>query len=331
MEMGVPLFYSLVARVRVDVNFSKAISDFTEPGLSANELGRNIVVSDDVHITPPSVKQVMVPLVVHTHFNEVHGGKVAGNSRASHLSVVHDSHVGGAHGIEVLFVNVRDKNDLSSPSIFSHVVTDIFLSFTSSLETDNSDEIVNRAGFSAKTSRGGVFQKEFLNTFSYVFNTEFGFDNLVSRSEENDLSSVRDSVVFSEVSSDILNSFLEISGEVALTDHQRLFLKEVGKSSILRINVLNSFINTILSNKFRRELEAILSVSLEGHCVMHVVNVLLGPLTEITHKSVEVMTLGHVNVTVAVEMTHLVHEHECHVLVVDVKNQVGPTLENFLR
>lgn len=69
MEMGVPFFYSLVARVRVDVNLSERVSDFTEPGLSTNELGRNIVVGDNVHIAPPSVKQVVVPLVVHTHFN----------------------------------------------------------------------------------------------------------------------------------------------------------------------------------------------------------------------------------------------------------------------
>lgn len=149
---------------------------------------------------------------------------MAGNSRASHLSVVHNSHVGGAHGIEVLIVNVRDEDDLSSPGVLSHVVTDIFLSFTSSLETDNSDEVVNRVGLSAKTGRSRVFQKEFLNTLSYIFSTEFGFDGLVSRSVENDLSRVGDSVFLSEVSSDVLNSFLEISSEVSLGDHQRLFL-----------------------------------------------------------------------------------------------------------
>ena len=95
--------------------------------------------------------------------------------------------------------------------------------------------------------------------------------------------------------------------------------------------MLNSFVNTVLSNEFRRELEAVLSVSLERDGVMHVVDILLSPLTEVTYKSVEVVTLGHVNVTVSVEMTHLVHEHEGHVLVVDVKNQVRSALEDFLR
>jgi len=148
---------------------------------------------------------------------------VAGNSRASHLSVVHNSHVGGAHGIEVLIVNVRDKDDLSSPGVLSHVFTDISLSLTSSLKTDNSDKVVDRAGLSAKTSRSRVFQKEFLNTLSYIISTEFSFDSLISRSVEDDLSSIRNSMFFSEVKSDVLNSFLEISSEVPLTDHQRLF------------------------------------------------------------------------------------------------------------
>jgi len=133
---------------------------------------------------------------------------------------------------------------------------------------------------------------------------------------------------FSEVTSDILNSFLKVSSEVPLAHHQGLILKEVGETSILGINVLDSFVNTVLSNKLSRELEVIGGLSLERDCVMHVVNIFLSPLTEVTHKSVEVMALRHIHSTVTVEVTHLVHEHEGHVFVVNVKNEVGSLLED---
>jgi len=138
-------------------------------------------------------------------------------------------------------------------------------------------------------------------------------------------------MLLSELASDVFYSFLKVSSEVTLANHQRLFLKEVGESRALRVNVLDSFINTILSDEFSRELEAIRSLSLKRDSVMHVVNVFLSPLTEVTNKSVEVVTLRHINGTVAVVMTHFIHEHESHVFVIDVKNEVRSLLEDFLR
>jgi len=138
-------------------------------------------------------------------------------------------------------------------------------------------------------------------------------------------------MLLSELASDVFNSFLKVSSEVTLANHQRLFLKEVGESRALRVNVLDSFINTILSDEFSRELEAIRSLSLKRDSVMHVVNVFLSPLTEVTNKSVEVVTLRHINSTVAVIMTHFIHKHESHVFVIDVKNEVRSLLEDFLR
>lgn len=138
-------------------------------------------------------------------------------------------------------------------------------------------------------------------------------------------------MLLSELASNVFNSFLKVSSEVTLANHQRLFLKEVGESRALRVNVLDSFINTILSDEFSRELEAIRSLSLKRDSVMHVVNVFLSPLTEVTNKSVEVVTLRHIYGTVAVVMTHFIHEHESHVFVIDVKNEVRSLLEDFLR
>lgn len=138
-------------------------------------------------------------------------------------------------------------------------------------------------------------------------------------------------MLLSELASDVFYSFLKVSSEVTLANHQRLFLKEVGESRALRVNVLDSFINTILSDEFSRELEAIRSLSLKRDSVMHIVNVFLSPLTEVTNKSVEVVTLRHIYGTVAVVMTHFIHEHESHVFVIDVKNEVRSLLEDFLR
>lgn len=61
---------------------------------------------------------------------------------------------------------------------------------------------------------------------------------------------------------------------------------------------------------------------------MHVINVFLSPLAEVTHKSVEVMALRHIDRTVTVEFAHIVHEHEGHVFIVNVKNKVGSLLED---
>lgn len=67
----------------------------------------------------------------------------------------------------------------------------------------------------------------------------------------------------SELTSDILNSFFKVSSEVPLAHHQRLILKEVGETSIFGINVLDSFVNTILPNELSRVMEVIGGLSLK--------------------------------------------------------------------
>ena len=59
---------------------------------------------------------------------------------------------------------------------------------------------------------------------------------------------------------------------------------------------------------------------------MHEVNMLLSPAAEVPHKPVEVVSLRHINRAVSVELLELVHQHEGHVLVVDVEDQVWSRL-----
>ena len=53
-------------------------------------------------------------------------------------------------------------------------------------------------------------------------------------------------------------------------------------------------------------------------------------LLDFLYFELEVLTRRHINGTVAIVMTHLIHEHEINVFTIDVKNEVGSLLEDFL-
>ena len=65
--------------------------------------------------------------------------------------------------------------------------------------------------------------------------------------------------------------------------------------------------------------------------IVHIVDVLLRPVTHVPHKPIKVVPLRHCNRAVSVVLFDLVHEQEGHVLVVDVEDEVGPALENSPR
>lgn len=66
-----------VSSVRVDIPLTKCVCNLTKPGAATDELRVHIIVSDDVHIVPPTVEQIVVELVVHAHIKDVHCGQVA--------------------------------------------------------------------------------------------------------------------------------------------------------------------------------------------------------------------------------------------------------------
>ena len=64
----------LVSRVCPDVAFGELVTDLTKPGLATDELLIDRVVSDNIHVIPPSVVEIMPPLLVHSHVDQaVHG------------------------------------------------------------------------------------------------------------------------------------------------------------------------------------------------------------------------------------------------------------------
>ena len=56
-----------VANIWVKIPRAESIGNLTEPGLSSDDLGVHIFVSNDVDITPPTVKHVVIVLMVHAH------------------------------------------------------------------------------------------------------------------------------------------------------------------------------------------------------------------------------------------------------------------------
>ena len=87
--------------------------------------------------------------------------------------------------------------------------------------------------------------------------------------------------------------------------------------------MLDRFVDAVLANVLSRELVAIASGAAKGHGVVHVVYVLLSPLSEVADKSVEVVALRHVHGRVLVVLADLVHQQERHVLVVHIEDETG--------
>jgi len=57
------------AHIWFNIPLGKSVCDLTEPNLTANQLRVHSIVSDDIHIVPVPIEQVMVPLVVHSHLD----------------------------------------------------------------------------------------------------------------------------------------------------------------------------------------------------------------------------------------------------------------------
>jgi hypothetical protein len=51
----------------LDVALSESVSDLAIPALASNKLRINWLISSQVHVIPPSVEKVLVPLLIHSH------------------------------------------------------------------------------------------------------------------------------------------------------------------------------------------------------------------------------------------------------------------------
>jgi len=65
------------------------------------------------------------------------------------------------------------------------------------------------------------------------------------------------------------------------------------KAAVFSVDVFYSFINTVLTNIFRRKLVVVSRSASKRYCVVHMINILLSPLSEVANKSVQVMSFRH--------------------------------------
>jgi len=138
-------------------------------------------------------------------------------------------------------------------------------------------------------------------------------------------------VSLSEIRSDSFSCFLEVSCEEFTVGVQTGVVYETFKFFALRVDVLDSFIDSVLTNIFSWERVSIRSSNSQRDCEVHEIDVFLSPLLEIPHKSVEVMSLWQVISTALVKSLDLLHESESHVLVINVQNYAWTSLMNALR
>jgi len=102
----------------------------------------------------------------------------------------------------------------------------------------------------------------------------------------------------------------------------------VSQISIFRVNVLNSVVNTILAYVLAREFIAISGAGLERHSEVHVVYIFFSPLAEVSDKSVYVVSLGHLNRTVLVEL-YTIKLAEYLLLISSIKRKVMYSLSTL--
>jgi len=88
------------------------------------------------------------------------------------------------------------------------------------VQRDDSHKVFLGHGLGGQTSRCRILKQEFFNTTSNIFNAEFSFGTLVSRSEENDSLIVIKSVLFAELITNLLNTLFKVCSEVSFADTQ---------------------------------------------------------------------------------------------------------------
>ena len=139
---AIKLLDDLISSFWSNIVFCELITDHSVPSFTTDEFFVDAVISNDVHIIPPSVVKIMVPLLVHFHVDQAVHWQVECICCGDHLSVKHETKVRSGHGIVMSIVFVINQNDSSCPFILGEVLFDSCFSFTSSMNTKNSDEIV---------------------------------------------------------------------------------------------------------------------------------------------------------------------------------------------
>lgn len=144
MDEAVALGDRVVALVWADVVLGEFFTDLAVPGAATDQLWVEGIVTNDVHVIPPSVVEVLPELLVHAHVQEAVDWEVQGVGRTDHLSVVDETEVGGGHGVVVLVALICHMDQLTSPLVRSEVILDPSLSVGALVGTNDGREVVRK-------------------------------------------------------------------------------------------------------------------------------------------------------------------------------------------
>ena len=142
MYKSIKLLDHLISGFWSNVVFCELIADLSVPSFTTDEFFVDAIISNDVHIIPPSVVKIMEPLLVHFHVDQAVHWQMECIRCGDHLSIEHEAEVGSSHGIVMGIVLVRSQDDSTGPFVLGEVLLDSSFSFTSSMNTKNGDEVV---------------------------------------------------------------------------------------------------------------------------------------------------------------------------------------------
>ena len=94
------------------------------------------------------------------------------------------------------------------------------------------------------------------------------------------------------------------------------------------VDVAHSLENSVLTDIFGGEFVPTAYFRGQWHSIVHVIDILLGPVAHVTDEPVKVVALGHCNRAISVVLLDLVHQQKGHILVVDVQDEVRSALED---
>ena len=212
LDEAICFLYHLISGFWSDVVLGEGVADLTPPEFAADELLVDVVITDDVHVIPPSIVVVVEPLLVHSHVDHGVGWKMQGVGGADHLAVLDEAEVGSGHGIVMLVVLVGDDYVLSSPAMLSEILSDVGLTFAACVHTDHRHEAsVEWKSLCIKRSWRRVLQQELFHSFPEVLEAELRLSLLISWCNKDGIGILLNSLLSSELLSNSKDSLLNIS------------------------------------------------------------------------------------------------------------------------
>mmetsp|Transcript_17296 Transcript_17296/g.16502 ORF Transcript_17296/g.16502 Transcript_17296/m.16502 type:complete len:224 (+) Transcript_17296:581-1252(+) len=206
------------------------------------------------------------------------------------------------------------------------------ISFSMAAFVDADDCAVSVEGRRLGGERGwrGVLEKEFFDAFPDIFHGELRFIQFVPRSHKDDSGTLRNVVSLPEILSYLSDSLFQIGSEVVFVHVEAVFLHQALQVLALGVDVLEGLVDSVLAGVLARELESVLATHDKGHSIVNEIEVFQGPLLEVFHEPVIIVSPRQIIGPRAVEFREVFHELEGHVLIVNAEDDTGFSLIDLL-